>query len=119
MKIYGVAILAFCFLFGKITGTGLGIALGLSGDVGGVGFAMLLLVLVNSFLKKRDFKSKESENGILFWSSMYIPIVVAMSASQNVKAALLGGPLAIIVGCFVTLFAFILVPIISKISQKN
>lgn len=35
--------------------------------------------------------------GVLYWSGMYIPIVVAMSAGQNVVAALSGGVLGIIV----------------------
>ena len=114
MNIYGVSLLAFCFLFGKIIGTYLGSLIGLSGDVGGVGFSMFLLVYINSYLKKKNINTSKSENGIIFWSTMYIPIVIAMSASQNVKAALTGGILAVMVGVTVTFFAFILVPIISK-----
>ena len=114
MNIYGVSLLSFCFLFGKITGTYLASLIGLSGDVGGVGFSMFLLVYINSYLKKKNINTSKSENGIIFWSTMYIPIVIAMSASQNVKAALTGGILAVMVGVTVTFFAFILVPIISK-----
>jgi len=114
MNIYGVSLLAFCFLFGKIMGTYVGLLVGLSGDVGGVGFSMFLLVYINSYLKKKNINTSKSENGIIFWSTMYIPIVIAMSASQNVKAALNGGVLAVMVGVIVTFFAFILVPIISK-----
>ena len=114
MNIYGVSLLAFCFLFGKIIGTYLGSLIGLSGDVGGVGFSMFLLVYINSYLKKNNINTSKSENGIIFWSTMYIPIVIAMSASQNVKASLTGGVLAVMVGVTVTFFAFILVPILSK-----
>ena len=39
-----------------------------------------------------------TEQGVLFWSAMYIPIVVAMAATQNVVAALAGGPMAAIAG---------------------
>jgi len=114
MNIYGVSLLAFCFLFGKIIGTYLGSFIGLSGDVGGVGFSMFILVYINSYLKKKNINTSKSENGIIFWSTMYIPIVIAMSASQNVKASLTGGVLAVMVGVTVTFFAFILVPILSK-----
>ena len=114
MNIYGVSLLAFCFLFGKIIGTYIGSLIGLSGDVGGVGFSMFLLVYINSYLKKKNINTSKSENGIIFWSTMYIPIVIAMSASQNVKAALIGGVLAVVVGVTVTFVAFILVPILSK-----
>jgi malonate transporter MadL subunit len=120
MNIYGVSLLAFCFLTGKIIGTFLGSLLGLSGDIGGVGFSMFLLVFINTyFKKKKNINISKSENGIIFWSTMYIPIVVAMSASQNVKSAMLGGWLALIVGIIVTFFAFLLVPIISKMGNDN
>jgi len=69
--------------------------------------------------EKKDGLEPLTEKGILFWSSMYIPIVVAMSATQNVKAAISEGPIAIIVGVLVTLSAFLLVPVISKIGRKN
>ena len=42
MKIYGVALLSFCFLVGKFLGTLLGKIIDVNGDVGGVGFAMLV-----------------------------------------------------------------------------
>jgi len=119
MNIYGVSLLAFCFLFGKIIGTYLGSIIGLSGDIGGVGFSMFLLVFINSYLKMKNINISKSENGIIFWSTMYIPIVVAMSASQNVKAAMLGGWLALTVGIMVVFFAFLLVPIISKLTKVN
>jgi len=119
MNIYGVSLLAFCFLTGKIIGTYLGQMIGLSGDIGGVGFSMFLLVFINSFLKKKNIEINKSKNGILFWSTMYIPIVVAMSASQNVKAAMLGGWLAIVAGVLVTIVAFLLVPLISSINKEG
>lgn len=119
MNIYGVSLLAFCFIFGKIIGTFIGSLIGLSGDIGGVGFSMFLLVFINSYLKKKDINISKSKNGVLFWSTMYIPIVVAMSASQNVKAALLGGWLAITVGVLVTFIAFMLVPLISRIGRED
>ena len=39
MKIYGVALLSFCFLVGKFLGTLLGKIIDVNGDVGGVGGA--------------------------------------------------------------------------------
>jgi malonate transporter MadL subunit len=119
MKIYGVALLSFCFLVGKLAGNILGSGLDIDGDVGGVGFAMILLMVVNTYFRNKGWLPMETESGILFWTSMYIPIVVAMSATQNVKAALSGGPLAIIVGTMVTLAGFMLVPLISRIGKKQ
>ena len=117
MKIYGVAILAGCYLVGKFFGSLLGLLLDIDGNVGGVGFAMALLILVNTMVYRKESIPKETAEGILFWGGMYIPIVVAMSATQNVKAALSGGWVAIFVGIGCTLVCFLLVPVISRIGQ--
>ncbi len=119
MKIYGVALLAFCYLVGKYLGLTLGKLIGIDGDVGGVGFAMVLLIALSLGLKKKNWFEDESEKGILFWSSMYIPVVVAMASILNVNAAISGGWVALIVGVVVTLSSFLLVPMISKIGQKE
>ncbi len=119
MKIYGVALLAFCYLVGKYLGLTLGKLIGIDGDVGGVGFAMVLLIALSLGLKKKNWFEDESEKGILFWSSMYIPVVVAMASILNVKAAISGGWVALIVGVVVTISSFLLVPMISKIGQKE
>lgn len=118
MKIYGVAILAACYLLGKLLGDLLGIVLDINGNVGGVGFAMALLIFVNTWRQKRADFQPETAEGILFWSAMYIPIVVAMSATQNVKAALTGGWVALAVGVLATLACMLLVPLLSKIGRK-
>ncbi len=118
MKIYGVGILAACFLIGHITGDYLGKIFHLTGNLGGVGIAMLLLVIGNDYFKKNNLMPSETENGILFWSTMYIPVVVAMSATQNVRAALSGGWLAFLVGIIATIACYLLVPVLSKLSKN-
>ena len=119
MKIYGVAILAACYLTGQFLGSFLGVWMGIGGNVGGVGFAMMLLILVNDRLRKKGLMDAPSEQGILFWSAMYIPIVIAMSATQNVTAALTGGWVAVIAGVVATAMGFLLVPALSKLGTKN
>ena len=118
MKIYGVAILAGCFLSGQLLGDLLGKFLGMNNNVGGVGFAMFFLMIFGHSLKKRGFMSEKPERGILFWSAMYIPVVVAMSATQNVKGALSGGWAAILVGVIGTVISFSFIPIIVKLGNK-
>ena len=119
MKIYGVAILAACFLIGHFIGDALGRAFNLNGNLGGVGFAMLLLILLNDYFKRKNILKPETESGILFWSTMYIPVVVAMSATQNVKAALSGGWAAILVAIFATAACYALIPLMSKMAKKT
>ena len=118
MKIYGVAILAGCFLVGHIIGDQIGKSLHMNGNLGGVGFAMLLLIFFNDYFKKKNILKQETESGMLFWSTMYIPVVVAMSASQNVKAAISGGWVALAVGILGTAACYLLVPFFSKYIKK-
>mgnify|MGYP003343543554 CR=1 FL=1 len=84
MKIYGVALLAGCFLVGHLIGDVLGQAFHLKGNLGGVGFAMLLLIFLHDRFKKNGVLKPETENGILFWSTMYIPVVVAKIGRAHV-----------------------------------
>ena len=46
MVIYGLLIMGLCAIVGNVLGYLLGGLLGISANVGGVGFAMLFLVLV-------------------------------------------------------------------------
>ena len=119
MKIYGVALLAGCFLLGKIMGNILGQLININNDIGGVGFAMFLLMFSSIYLKNKGWLVKESENGILFWSAIYIPIVVAMAATLNVKAAVSGGFVAVFAGIGATMACLFFVPVIAKIGQRN
>jgi len=119
MKIYGVAILAFCYLAGQLAGDALGWAFNFKGNIGGVGFGMLLLIVLDDYIKQKKWIDNESESGILFWSGIYIPVVVAMSATQNVKAALNGGWTALLVGILATLFCFALIPLFSKLTGSG
>ncbi len=115
MVIYGVALLAACLVTGLYAGELLGQLLGVQANVGGVGIAMLLLVLIAGSRRMRALVTGASGEGIKFWSAMYIPIVVAMAASQNVVAAVDGGMLALIVGVLAVIVSFLLVPLISRI----
>ncbi|MCM3790516.1 malonate transporter subunit MadL [Domibacillus sp. 8LH] len=114
MVIFGVALLAICMLTGLFFGEMLGVLLGIDANVGGVGLAMLMLVLIVDYLKKRGKLSQPAQEGLGFWSAMYIPIVIAMSANQNVAAALDGGPLAVVAGVAAVVISWMLVPLLSK-----
>jgi malonate transporter MadL subunit len=117
MMIYGVAILAMCFLVGQIIGESLGRWLHIDANVGGVGFAMLLLILVNGWMQKRKWFTAEMDSGVLFWSNLYIPVIVAMSADQNVKGALSQGMVALLAGTIPTALCMLLVPFLSKMQR--
>jgi len=96
MIIYGTALLAVCHLLGIFLGDLLGHALGVKTNVGGVGIAMLLLIFARLYMAKKDILPKLTELGVEYWGAMYIPVVVAMAAQQDVVAALRGGPVALL-----------------------
>lgn len=115
MVIYGVAILAASFMLGQIIGELLGGWLGIDANVGGVGFAMVILILAHHWMRQRQLFTSGMERGILFWSNIYIPVIVAMASIQNVTSALSGGMIAILAGVLPTAACFLLIPFLSKI----
>ena len=93
MIIYGVALLSVSLIF-VLIGEALGVMLGVDANVGGVGIAMLFLVFAsNSNVIKTPTEGAAGEASP--GDAMYIPIVVAMAARQDVAAAADGGMLAL------------------------
>lgn len=119
MAIYGTALLAICVLAGLFVGDLLGSAIGVKANVGGVGFAMILLILASEYLRKRDLLPTPTKEGVHFWSAIYIPVVVAMAAQQNVVGAIKGGPAAILAGVLATAVCYALIPIIERIGKDR
>ena len=119
MIIYGVAVLAICTLLGVVFGDLIGSLIGVKSNVGGVGIAMLLLIVLAHFPKKIFHIDQLSQQGIGFWSAMYIPIIVAMAAKQNVVAAISAGPVALVAGILAVVLSFAMIPILMKISKKR
>jgi malonate transporter MadL subunit len=119
MVVYGVALLAFCMLFGTYLGDLIGTLIGVKANVGGVGIAMLMLLVLTN-LSHRKFKlSPPTESGITFWSAMYIPIVIAMAAKQNVIAAVSSGWLAVAAGALAVIASFALIPVFSRLGREQ
>ncbi|MDX1405532.1 MAG: malonate transporter subunit MadL [Woeseiaceae bacterium] len=115
MVVYGVALLSFCMLVGVFVGDVLGELIGVQANVGGVGIAMLLLIVLSNLSNQRFHLSAPTEKGINFWSAMYIPIVVAMAAKQNVIAAVSSGWMAIIAGVAAVAVSFAMIPLLDRI----
>ena len=119
MLLRGVALLAACFVAGQILGETLGRFLGIQANVGGVGFAMLFLILSQNELEKLGLFHLEMGEGIHFWSKMYIPIIVAMSSVQNVRVAFSNGMLALLAGIIPVIACLALMPLLSKLAPKD
>ena len=117
--IYGVALLAGCMFAGSFVGELLGLLTGINSDIGGVGFAMLFLLIITNSQKISSKLPKDYEKGIDFWKNMFLPIIVAMSMSQNVVAALSEGWLALAAGLSVVIVAFLLIPLFNKLAPEK
>jgi len=105
--IKGLALLSVSFILGMWAGELLGSWLGINANVGGVGFAMIFLILTKEFFTRKGWWKGELEFGIEFWNKLYIPVVIAMAASLNVKSAISSGTLAIFAGIIPVILAFI------------
>ena len=119
MVIYGVGLLAACMLVGVILGDLLGQLIGVQANVGGVGIAMLLLLWATSVSRLKPLFAPPSATGITFWSAMYIPIVVAMAAKQNVLAAVSSGWLALLAGVAAVAVSFAMIPLLSRLGHRT
>jgi malonate transporter MadL subunit len=114
MAIKGTALLALCTLLGAALGELLGKLLHVQANVGGVGLAMLMLMAARTWLARRGWLSPVFRLGVEFWAFLYIPIVVAMAAQQNVRAALSGGPMVAVAAVAVVGTCFMLVGVLGK-----
>lgn len=117
--IYGVAALSACMLLGTLIGTVFGDLIGAGTEIGGVGFAMLLLIFVTNS-KKLTFTQKPAFiQGIQFWKAMFIPVVIAMTATQNVFHMLSSSIIAIVAGAAAVGFSYFMLFVLHKIDQKK
>lgn len=117
--IKGLALLAVSFILGMWVGELLGSWLGINANVGGVGFAMIFLILTKEFFARKGWWKSELEFGIEFWNKLYIPVVIAMAASLNVKSAISSGTLAIFAGIIPVLLAFLVFYFLMKSFKTN
>jgi len=117
MIIYGTALLAACHLLGIFLGDLLGQAMGVKTNVGGVGIAMLLLIFARLSMQKRNILPKLTEAGVEYWGAMYIPVVVAMAAQQDVVSALRGGHLALLSAIGAVAVCAVVISLINRMEE--
>ena len=117
--IYSLVTIALCMLLGKFIGTLLGTAVGIGADVGGVGFAILLMLVVTNCKKFTFTQKPDFIQGMNFWKKMYIPVVVAMAASQNVFRMLTSGMVAIVGGAAAVAFPFLMLYLLHKFNERR
>ena len=114
MTIFGVALLAICTLVGVFLGDILGVLLQVKSNVGGVGLAMVLLIAARIWLESRGKLTHGVKLGVEFWGSIYIPIVVAMAAQQNVVAAVSNGPMVVIAAVIAVVLCYCTVALLGR-----
>ncbi|MBC7194132.1 MAG: malonate transporter subunit MadL [Caldisericia bacterium] len=116
MEIYGLAILTALFLLGETIGYSLGKLLNV-GDVGGVGFAMLFLILLTNTKYWNEKVSEKTKLGIKFVGAIYVPIIVAMVLQSNIIGAFKGGFIAFLAGGIAVVGMLFLTPLLSRYAK--
>jgi malonate transporter MadL subunit len=119
MIIYGTALLAVCHLLGIFLGDLLGHALGVKTNVGGVGIAMLLLITARLTMQRRNILPQLTQVGVEYWGAMYIPVVVAMAAQQDMVSALRGGPVALLAAVLTVLVCMGVIALINRTERTD
>lgn len=117
--IYGVALISVCMFGGFLIGDLIGSLTGIDSNVGGVGFAMLTLIIITSKMQSKKRLTTEISEGIMFWQSMYIPVVIAMTSVQDVVSAMDSGAVAFIAGIAVVVIGFVIVWAMGRLSDCN
>ena len=112
--IFGFAIVSFCYIVGKWIGMNFGAMIGV-GDVGGVAFAMLGVVVISNTKLWSGRVDERVKNGVMIASAIYLPVIVAMVYKTNVWGAVQAGPIAIIAGFMAILTGLLLVRPLARI----
>lgn len=80
---------------------------------------MIILILGYNYFKKKDLIKVFFINGIFFWSSMYLSVIVVMVVIFNVYVVFLGGMVVVLVGLIVIIVGFFFVLVLLKIGWFN
>jgi len=78
-----------------------------------------MLILLSNLSSHRFHLKPLTMSGISFWSAMYIPIVVAMAAKQNVFGAISSGWPSLVAGVGAVLVSFALIPVLSRLGEQS
>ena len=116
--IYGVAALSACMLLGSLVGNVLGDVIGAGREIGSVGFAILFLI----FLTNSKFPMVQKpafQQGVTFWKNMFIPVVIAMTATQDVFHMLSSSIVAIVAGVAAVSASFLMLYGLRKLDERK
>jgi malonate transporter MadL subunit len=78
----------------------------------------MLLIAAQHGLRQRGLLRPESERGITLWAALYIPVVVAMAATQNVLVAFKSGPVALLAAGGSVLLCACVIALINRVIHR-
>ena len=105
-------------LLGSLMGSVFGDLIGAGTEIGSVGFSILLLTLVSN--SKLPFVQKPAfVQGVTFWKSMFIPAVIAMTATQDVIHMLSSSIVAIVAGVSAVSVSYLVLYGLHRLDEKK
>ena len=90
---------------------------GIDANVGGIGIAMFLLMILSNYQNFKLSIGDISESGITLESNLYTNSG-CYAAKQNVVGALDGGFMALVAGIVVVSISFLFIPLLSNLKDK-
>lgn len=117
MPIYGTALLSLCLLTGLTVGRLIGAALGVDADIGGVGIAMILLIVGCDALQRRGPMKAPTERhrfGARCICPSWSRWQRARMCSEHFRAVM-----AIVAGLAAVAASFVLVAVLAKSGSKE
>jgi len=112
--IFGFGVVSFFYVLGQWIGMSIGKLISV-GNVGGVAFAMVGVVILSN-TKFWEYRIDDRvKNGVVIASAIYLPVIVAMVFKTNVSGTFAAGPVAIVAGLVAIVSGLLLVNLIAKI----
>jgi len=116
---FGTALLAGCYLLGIVAGDALGTLIGVKANVGGVGFAMILLIASLHFVHRRGLMTAGTERGVTFWAALYISVVVVIFEKKNVLVAFKSGIVAVLGAAGSVVVCACMIAVINRVIERR
>ena len=83
MVIYGTTVISISLFLGTLIGDILGKITGIDSNIGGVGFAMIILLVITGYILPTEKMRADTKAGLQFWQGMYVPVAIVITRVRS------------------------------------